>query len=218
MLVLFDLNGTLTDPAAIGEPWNEPGLGADAIDLAVLYAMTDTILGDHRDFADHLRSALEVLVARRRLAPEGIDQALAQATRLPARPDAAAALSALADDGHRLAVLTNSSAESGRATLEAAGLAGRFEAIVGVDAVERFKPHPDVYRHALRTLGGSPGGTLLVAAHAWDVWGAKAAGLRTAWIARGEVAFPATAPEPDIRAADLRDAADRIARLADSAA
>lgn len=217
MLVVFDLNGTLTDPAGIGEPWGEPGLGAEAIDLAVQYAMTDTILGEHRDFADHLRGAVEVLVARRRLAPEGIDRALAHASRLPAWPDAAAALSVIADDGHRMAVLTNSSAGSGRATLEAAALADRFEEIVGVDAIGRFKPHPDVYGHALRTLGANPGETLLVAAHAWDVWGAKAAGLRTAWIARDEVAFPSSAPEPDIRASDLRDVAEQIAGLTDSA-
>jgi hypothetical protein len=31
MVVAFDLNGTLTDPSAIGEPWGRPDLG-----LAVL--------------------------------------------------------------------------------------------------------------------------------------------------------------------------------------
>jgi beta-phosphoglucomutase-like phosphatase (HAD superfamily) len=30
-IVLFDLNGTLTDPSVIGRAWGEPGLGLRAL-------------------------------------------------------------------------------------------------------------------------------------------------------------------------------------------
>ena len=53
-----------------------------------------------------------------------------------------------------------------------------------------------------------------VAGHWWDVAGAKRAGLRTAWIARDEGAWLRSAPEPDIRAADLKEAAEAIAAAA----
>lgn len=210
MLVIFDLNGTLTDPGPIGAPWNDANLGVEVLTLAVQSAMTDTVVGDYREFSEHLRSALSVLVSRRGLSPEPIDQALESATRLPVRPAARPALELLAGAGVRLAVLTNSGAHAGTATLEAAGLADRFEQILGVDAVRRFKPHPDVYHHALRSLSVDAPDALLAAAHAWDVWGAKRAGLRTAWIDAHERAFPVVAPEPDVRAGDLLQAARRI--------
>ena len=41
--------------------------------------------------------------------------------------------------------------------------------------------------------------------------GAKRAGLRTVWIGRDEGPLIRSAPEPDIRAADLTEAAEAIA-------
>ena len=49
-----------------------------------------------------------------------------------------------------------------------------------------------------------------MAAHWWDVAGAKRAGLRTAWIGRDEGALLATVPQPDVLATDLADAAAKI--------
>jgi 2-haloacid dehalogenase len=210
MVIIFDLNGTLTDPAAIGAPWDDADLGSEVLSLAVQSAMIDTLVGDYREFREHIRSALSVVVTRRGLAAGPIEQGLERASRLPARPEAGPALERLAEAGLRLAVLTNSGAAAGRATLEAAGLADRFEHILGVDAVQRFKPHPGVYRHALRVLAVDAGDALLVAAHAWDVWGARRAGLRAAWIDTDERAFPPVAPEPDVRAGDLLEAATQI--------
>jgi 2-haloacid dehalogenase len=51
---------------------------------------------------------------------------------------------------------------------------------------------------------------VFVAAHGWDVTGAKHAGLRTAWISRGEELLSAMAPEPDVRADDLLGAARQL--------
>ena len=50
-----------------------------------------------------------------------------------------------------------------------------------------------------------------VAGHWWDVTGAARVGLRTAWIGRDEGVLLPSAPEPDVRAADLREAAEAIA-------
>jgi 2-haloacid dehalogenase len=50
----------------------------------------------------------------------------------------------------------------------------------------------------------------MIAAHAWDVHGALRAGCTAAFLTRpGHALFPA-GPRPDIVAADLRAAADRI--------
>lgn len=211
MLLLFDLNGTITDPAGIGEPWSDPDLGAAALRHAVQTAIVDVVSGVYRPFAEHVSAAIEREVALRALDRGRIDAAVERARSLSPFGDAADALDHLRAAGHRLAVLTNSGAEGGEATLRHAGLADRFERILGVDAVRSHKPDPRVYAYALDELGARPGEVTMVAAHAWDTSGAKRAGMRTAWIARGEGELSPAAEPPDVRAADLHEAARVLA-------
>lgn len=211
MVLLFDVNGTLTDTAAIGEPWHRPELGRAALAAAVQTATVDALTGHYRPFADHLRAAIEAEAQVRGLDRSLLDAATERAAALPAHDDADAALAQLASAGHRLAVLTNSGAESGRRTLEAAGLARHFEAILGVDAVGTYKPHASTYEHALASIGAAAGDVMLVAAHQWDVTGARRAGLRTGWIARDGEPLSSAAERPDVRATSLADLADQLA-------
>jgi 2-haloacid dehalogenase len=209
-MILFDLNGTLTDPSAIGVAWRSPELGVEVLARAVQTAMVDTILGTSRPFSAHIEGALRDEVGRRGLDPDLIADALEAAGALPAFADAAPALDALAGAGHAMAVLTNSGREAGRRTLEANGLAGRFERILGVDAVGAFKPHPATYRYALDELGSEAGEVTFVSAHGWDLAGAAHAGMRTALVVREERS-PSVYPRPDIEAADLTAVAAAVA-------
>lgn len=209
--ILFDLNGTLTDPSPIGEPWDEPELGREVIDAAVAAALVDTITGVFRPFKELVHGAIEHRVALHGLDPSHVEAAAAASAQLPLWPDAADALDALRATGRRLAVLTNSGSEAGRATLEEAGVADRFDLILGVDEVRAYKPDRRTYEHALRELASDAGETTLVAAHWWDVTGARRAGLLTAWVARGETHLHPAAEAPDMTAADLRDAARLVA-------
>jgi 2-haloacid dehalogenase len=210
--VVFDLNGTLTDPAALGAPWEAPELGPEVLSGAIQSAMAETLFGAYHEFREHLESALRAEVARRRLDERRIDEALARARRLPPFPDVRPALERLRASALRLAVLTNSGAAAGRQTLEAAGLDGYFEAILGVDAVRMFKPHPDTYGHALHALGSpEPATVLMVAVHAWDLAGAKHAGLQTALVRRGGEPVPAVFPEPDLVVDSMAGLAGQLA-------
>jgi 2-haloacid dehalogenase len=127
-------------------------------------------------------------------------------------PEAARALGLLREAGLRVGVLTNSTTETAERALESARLRDCFDVVLGSDAVEVFKPHPRVYRHAVSELSVEPEEACLVAAHAWDVAGAMRAGLRGAWVARSERWLPAVVPEPDLRGDDLEDVAREIAR------
>jgi 2-haloacid dehalogenase len=210
MVILFDVNGTLTDPAGLGEPWGRPELGLPILRGAQQTAMVDALVGMYRPFPEHVRAAIEREVRNAGLDAALVDQAAERAAHLDPFPDAAAALDLLRENGHTLATLTNSGAEGGRRTLEAAGLADRFDRVLGVDAVRSFKPHPATYAHAVTELGVAPHEIVLVAAHGWDVGGAKHAGLRTAWISRDEGVLSAMVPEPDVRAEDLLGAARQL--------
>ena len=211
--LIFDLNGTLTDPSALGRPWRAPDLGGAVLTAAIQSAMAETLFGAYHEFNQHLEGALRAQVERRRLDESRIDDALELVRALPPFPEVQTALDRLTDAGHRLAVLTNSGAESGRRTLAAAGIDGYFEQILGVDAVRCFKPHPEVYAYALRELGGGPPERVtLVAAHAWDLAGAKHAGFLGALVRRGGAGVPAVFPRPDFVVGDLLELAELASR------
>lgn len=61
-----------------------------------------------------------------------------------------------------------------------------FKRVVTVDAVRVFKPDKRTYDHLVEEVGkqGSPGDVWLVTANPFDVVGATAAGLQSAWIDR----------------------------------
>ena len=158
-LVLFDLNGTLLDP----------GDSLPQLKRAVQLAMAHTLAGDFRPFGELLEAA-------------GGDPS----SDMPAFEDAAPALSALQQAGHRLGVLTNSERATAERQLASAGIADAFTRVVGTDEVGAFKPDLRVYRHALEQLGAEAGDTWLVAAHDWDLVGAHCAGLNTVYVDRGQ--------------------------------
>lgn len=112
--------------------------------------------------------------------------------------------------GFRMVTLTNSAPATVSQQLKNAGLTDFFERAFSVDAVKKFKPAADTYQYVARELGASTSELRMIAAHAWDVHGAMRAGCAAAFIARpGHALFP-LGPKPDITAADLRAAADRI--------
>lgn len=214
MIVLFDLNGTLTDPAPVGEALGAPASGSVMLDAAVQTACVDALTDVYRPFAEHIRAAVTVEAGRRGLPDTTIDDAVGRAAALPARPGADAALRRLTSGGLRLAVLTNSGADGGRQTLERLGLDHHFEAILGVDAVRSVKPHPTTYRYALAALSAEPSDVLLAAAHDWDVTGAKRCGLRTAFVAHDGRTLSPAAERPDVVASGLEDLAEQLTRSA----
>jgi 2-haloacid dehalogenase len=158
-----------------------------------------------RPFSDHLRAALEVVIGEAGLDFErvGVAEALAVAASLPARPGAAEALGRLRDAGVCLIALTNSGAQDGRRTLQRCGLAPYFEMVLGVDAVNTFKPHPDVYAYALSQLKTKRARVALAATHPWDLAGAAHGGLDTAWVRHGPRVWPEVFAPPGTQADSL---------------
>jgi len=81
-----------------------------------------------------------------------------------------------------------------------------IEMRLSIDEVKHWKPHAAAYHYAVKKLDLLALEMTLLAAHAWDVQGAKRAGLRGAWVGRLEKKFEAAMGEPDV-------AADSIAEL-----
>lgn len=124
--------------------------------------------------------------------------------------DAEEALDVLAEAGIPAHVLTNGGAETTRELLRRGGLLERVGRVLSVDDVRRYKPDPAPYAHAARAIGAEPARITLIAAHAWDVLGARRAGLGTVWVDRRDEGWPLPVEPPEHRAGDLVEAA-RIA-------
>ena len=105
--------------------------------------------------------------------------------RLPAYPDAAPALSALRARGIRTAILSNGEPSMLADAVAAAGLAPLLDAVLSVEEVGVFKPHPRVYGIAAAALGLSMPQMGFVSSNAWDAQAAGAAGFRVFWCNRG---------------------------------
>jgi len=216
--VLFDLNGTLVDTAVLAQPLGDTAadeaLVASAIEDAIQLAMVTTLTGREAAFADLVRAGL---ARRLRLAgrdPGLADDALGLMGSMPAFLDAPAALERLRGIGLRLGVLTQSAAGAADAVLRFSGLRDRIELVLSAPESGAFKPDPRPYRMALERLGAAGEEVALVAAHWWDVAGAKAAGLRTGWVARSDLVLPDGIPEPDVGGRDLLEVAQGLAALA----
>lgn len=85
-----------------------------------------------------------------------------------------------------------------------------FDRVISVAEANSFKPHVATYTKAAELIGLEMEQVLFVANHAFDVIGAKAAGMKTAFINRRERPFERTPYQPDITVRTMQDLADLI--------
>jgi 2-haloacid dehalogenase len=128
--------------------------------------------------------------------------------RLKPFPEIPAALDRLRAR-YRLVVLSNGDPDM----LEAAKQHHRiaFERTISVAAANSFKPHVATYTKAAEIVGVRMDEVLFIANHAFDCIGAKAAGMRAAFIDRRQRPFGATPYQPDLLVPSMTALADAIA-------
>jgi 2-haloacid dehalogenase len=215
-VIAFDVNETLLDLRPL-DPVFEELFGdaslrgqwfAQMLQVAFVGAITDRYV----DFTSAQLAALDMVAQRRGVAlpPDAVERVAATMRALPAHPDVADALARLREGGHRLAALSNSPQDVEQAQLAHAGLSDHFDAILSADTVRALKPRREPYELAARTFAVQIEEVTLVAAHAWDVAGALAAGCRAAFVARPGMPWNPIDPEPDLVGADLGAVADQI--------
>ncbi len=116
-------------------------------------------------------------------------------------PDALAALDSLRAAGYRLAILSNGDSDMLEAAKPHIGFS--FDETISVQEAGYFKPHWMTYSVAEDRTGEARTSCLFVANHAFDCIGAKAYGMRTAFINRRNRPFGDTPHRPDITVADF---------------
>lgn len=120
-------------------------------------------------------------------------------------PEARPALIALAERFTLIAV-TN-----GNASLEKIGIADLFHGHVSAATAGAAKPARPIFDAAVEAGGASAAETLHVGDHpVFDVHGAREAGLRTVWVNRNGVEWPAEYETPDFEVRHVGELAERF--------
>lgn len=196
MLAVFDAYGTVFDvdgaarqaaaePGAAGWADRWPALSADWRRKQLEYTWLRSLQHRHADFRGITGQALDWALARHGLTDPALHgRLMALYDRLPPFPEVPEALGRLAGAGWRLAILSNGTPAMLESAVGAAGLAGRFAAVLSVEEVGIFKPAPEVYALVEARLGVAPGATVFVSSNGWDAWGAAAYGMRAVWVNR----------------------------------
>ena len=205
---VFDAYGTLFDVhSAVARLRARIGDRAEALSQLwrskqLEYTWLRALMGRHADFWQVTGDALDYA-----LACTGVDttwrEPLMQAyLTLDAYPEVPDALRRLRGGGLRTMILSNGEPGMLRAAARSAGIAELLDAILSVEEVGIFKPHPKVYRLAVDRLAVRPDQIAFQSSNAWDVSGAAAFNLRAVWINR--LGMP---PErlPDAAEHELRD-------------
>lgn len=213
---VLDLSGSIVPAvrdflAAAGAEADAAAVWADWRTRQRLEQHQDTILMlGHRGYVDSARRALQHTLQRHGVAytADSVRDLLGVFERLRPFEDAQAELLRLGER-YRLVALSNGD----RALVEhlaTNNVEATFDRSLSVDSVGRFKPHPSVYRMAASELGCEPAEIMMVAAHAFDILGARACGYRGAYVNRYGLPYEESALLPDFEVRDFHELADRL--------
>lgn len=199
-VVVFDVMGTLFDLSPVRRRLSEVGAPEGALEAwfgRMLHSAASlTLVDEFRPFREIGATTLRSTLAQLGVEPGRSDEVLQALGELEAFPEAGEAFDRLDHAGVPAVTLTNGGREHTQMLLDRAGLYHRVQRVVTVDEVEAYKPHREPYLQTARTLGLPPAALALIAAHGWDVVGARAAGLSGVWIDRLEKRWPFPTDEP----------------------
>ena len=173
-------------------------------------SMIDALLErDHIPYREIGRISLSYTLERAGIphTQEEVKQLVSEIERLKPFPDVVEALGRLKKK-YQIVILSNGDPDMLEAIQPHIGIA--FDRVISVATASRFKPHAATYRKAAEILSVRLDEILFVANHAFDCVGAKAAGMRAAFIDRRKRPFGDWPYQPDLIVADFKELADRL--------
>lgn len=201
---LFPLKAKLTE-------LNLPD-GTDRLFFAHLlrdaFALSTT--GVFRTFPEIAKGSLTVLLESlgRQATEATLDNILSAFSQLPSHEDVKPALEKVKHSDYRAVLLTNGSRSNTEGLVRDNGLDHLVDDVISVEDFGIWKPQQALYHQAALKHSCDPGSALLVAAHAWDVHGAMAAGFHGVWVQRQDAIYHPLMGKPDGQASNLVEAVD----------
>ena len=181
---LFDVNSAAAQAKdALGERW-EP-LADTWRAKQLQYTWLRGLMGRHADFWQVTGDALDFAMTSLDINDSALrERLMGLYLRLAAYPEVKPMLARLKTSGMKLAILSNGSPKMLSATVENSSISELLDAVLSVEQVGVFKPHPSVYRLAVDELGVAAGQICFLSSNAWDAHAAKAFGFRVVWCNR----------------------------------
>ena len=188
---VFDAYGTLFDFASAARGCADVlGDGIDRLtalwrDKQLQYTWLRALQGQHADFWQVTGDALDFALATLGIDKPGLRGRLMDLyLRLDAFPEVPDVLRHLRNAGMRTAILSNGSPTMLDAVVKTSGLDALLDAVLSVEAVGVYKPHPKVYQLAVDRLAVPAGAIAFQSSNAWDAYAASAFGMRVVWCNR----------------------------------
>ncbi|NNF19726.1 MAG: haloacid dehalogenase type II [Flavobacteriaceae bacterium] len=189
-LIVFDVNETLLDLSVMESEINTAAGDQSAFDqwfsLLLQFAMAESLSDNYIDFGVVGKHTLEMTFTRlgKQISEAEVNNLLSMITSLAPHQEVPSALAKLKEAGYRMVTLTNGGHQTHTQQMQYSGLEQYFDRLYSVEAVRKFKPHPETYNYVLEKENCRASETMLIAAHAWDILGAQRAGYKTGFIKR----------------------------------
>src|SRR5664279_2542057 len=188
---VFDAYGTLFDVSSVARSAKEAlGTRWEAFsDLwrtkQLQYTWLRGLSGRHADFWQVTGDALDFAMDSLQLEDRGLRSRLMDRyLSLSAFPEVPATLQRLKDAGMKLAILSNGTPTMLESAARNARITAMFDAVISVEEVGVYKPHPAVYQLSIDRLGMEGKEICFLSSNSWDAYSAKASGLRVIWCNR----------------------------------
>lgn len=181
---LFDVNAAAQHCAAeLGDKWQPL---ANLWRLRQLeYTWLRSLMGAYVEFWQITADALDFSLASLEIDDPAMRERLLELyLQLDAYPEVPEVLRTLKSAGMKTAILSNGSPQMLQSAVDNAGIGDSLDAVLSVDALNIFKPAPQVYQMAVDALGVAPEKISFQSSNAWDAHAASHFGFRVAWVNR----------------------------------
>jgi 2-haloacid dehalogenase len=167
-------------------------------DKQLQYTWLRAVQGRHADFWQVTGDALDFALETLGIDEPGLRERLMNLyLTLDPFPEVRDVLTRLKQAGQRTAILSNGSPKMLHAVVEAAGLDRLLDAVLSVEEVGVYKPHPKVYQLAVDRLGVPAQAIAFQSSNAWDAYAASAFGMQVVWCNRYGQRFERLPGAPD---------------------
>jgi 2-haloacid dehalogenase len=188
---VFDAYGTLFDYASAAARCRDVlGDRLDALsalwrEKQLQYTWLRSLQGRHADFWQVTGDALDFALETSGFAATGLRARLMELyLTLDTFPEVPEVLRRLKAAGLKAAILSNGSPDMLDGAVRGAGIGDLLDAVLSVESVGVYKPHPKVYQLAVDRLGIPAAAISFQSSNAWDAWAASAFGMRVVWCNR----------------------------------
>jgi 2-haloacid dehalogenase len=223
-VLFFDSNETMLDLKGMGPAVTKAFGGRD--DLMSLwfttmlqYSLVDTVTSNYHDFGT-IGMACMLMVAQGHgieLSKKKAQDAIMALRSIPAHRDVPPGLKIMRESGFRMYTLTNSPPDVVKAQLKNAGIRKYFDGALTIDGLNVYKPHTRTYHWAAHQAKVPIQDCMMIAAHGWDVAGARLAGMRAAFIERPGKAIYPLGPDVEMSEPDMKKIAERLVAMSPDA-